>query len=221
METKSTPEPLDEKHVRTLLWAVRGRTICPSHTLFPFLKNEIMARQPQWKEKLDTIQRFKIILFRKATLLLRVQVQSSRRFFTVSWKGSCKRPRCQQPRSSPHTQLQRAFRYAIRRQINVWRRQNNLRRICQECGKQSLRLQVDHIYPFIRLTQDFVEKYKQRHPDFQIPQEFAFRGGKIPRTTFKKSHQKFNRAWQSYHRKHARFQWLCRRCNMAKGGKTR
>jgi hypothetical protein len=191
-----------ENKNRQLLQSYAHRTINQKHEAFPFLL-KIMEKQPQWENKINTIQFFKITRSRlNKALLLKVKVDNCNIWLTVSWKKGIPTKR----KESNTNNLQSAFRQAIRQQIKKWRTTHSTNASCQNC-KQTNKLHVDHLFPFIKLTEIF-SKNKE------IPTEFDYHY-KIGRK-FKKQDASFKKKWQSFHKKNATLQWLCQSCNLKK-----
>ena len=115
--------------------------------------------------------------------------------------------------STSTPQLIKAMRYAIRRQIQKFRKTFTLLKSCVQCQKRTS-LQVDHIYPFCFLVRDFLNK---KIPS-EIPTTFQYKR-RTGLVFFNKVDQSFNRSWQIYHRKNATYQWLCKACNISKSNK--
>lgn len=197
-----------EAKIRELLQRYVHRTIDRQHEAFvPML--EIMMTQPQWLDKLGSIQAFRVTRNRlNKALLLQVRVNSRTRYNTVSWrKGSS------QKRKEPDP-LQSAFRQSVHNQIKQWKNVNKSG-VCVECGDTNhlhKKLQVDHKEPqFIQLTQSFLALPINAHPPTEFDFHYKTKGKK-----FKKEDNRFKQRWQNYHQKNAVLQWLCRSCNLKK-----
>jgi hypothetical protein len=108
-----------------------------------------------------------------------------------------------------------AMRYAIRRQIMNWKRQNTINQSCKTCKSTSI-LQCDHIEPFVVLKTRFIKECKLN--EIPIPETFDY-SFKTCQSRFKRKDKSFKTKWQYYHLKHASFQWLCKTCNLKKGKK--
>ena len=105
--------------------------------------------------------------------------------------------------------LTAAMRYAVRRQISNWRYENRVFRRCRQC-QSLLNLHVDHVFPFVNIKNEFLEKCK-----LEVPTDFDYT--RKCQTKFKKINSTFSEQWQRYHRSNAKLQWLCSTCNLKKG----
>ena len=156
-----------EDKIRNLLEKHVHRTINREHDTFIDIL-EIMMAQEKWLNKLDTIKAFKITRSRlNKALLLKVMVNNCSRWLTVSWRnGSTKKRKEENP-------LQSAFRQAIYRQIQLWKKIFGPG-VCNECKDTQhahLKLHVDHKEPtFIQLTKDFMKQFNIK----DIPQDFDY-----------------------------------------------
>lgn len=172
----------------------------------------IMKEQEQWKQKLNTIQSFRVTRSRlNKALILQVKVKKYNRWITVSWRNGIKKKRNINVKNND---LQSAFRHSIKFQIKQWRRENfPLTAVCANCNSTN-NLQVDHKTPsFKQLTEDFLQKSINCD---NIPTSYDYhKGGK----KFKKRDRLFNGRWKIYHKKKATYQWLCKSCNLSKSNK--
>jgi len=109
-----------------------------------------------------------------------------------------------------------AMRYAIRRQIQLWKKNNLLLRRCRQC-QSVLCLHVDHIIPFVNIQHDFLKLWMDTTAQ-SLPSKFRY-NRRTCQPTFTRADVGFTRKWQSYHKTHAKLQWLCRKCNLKKGRK--
>lgn len=103
-----------------------------------------------------------------------------------------------------------AMRYAVRRQIATWKRQNSINRFCKQC-KSTSSLQCDHVDPFVAIKNNFIRECTEN-----IPSSFDY-SFKTSQSRFKRKDKFFKLRWQRYHLKHASYQWLCKTCNLKKG----
>jgi len=109
--------------------------------------------------------------------------------------------------------LTAALRYAVRRQIALWKRLHALGRRCVSCSLVARRLQADHVEPFSHLQRTFLAQCGLAWPT-------AFRFSRSTcQPIFLSQDATFKRRWQDYHRRQARLQWLCGPCNLTKGAK--
>jgi len=122
------------------------------------------------------------------------------------------------PSPTPTTvTLTGAMRYAIRRQIQLWKVDNRLLRRCRQC-QSVLCLHVDHITPFVNIQHEFLKLWMDT-TDQSPPSKFRY-NHRTCQPMFTRSDTGFTRKWQSYHKTHAKLQWLCRKCNLKKGCKN-
>lgn len=110
-----------------------------------------------------------------------------------------------------------AMRYAIRRQIQLWKKNNLLLRRCRQC-QSVLYLHVDHIIPFVNIQHDFLKLWMDTTAQ-SLPSKFRY-NRRTCQPTFTQTDIGFTRKWQSYHKTHAKLQWLCKKCNLKKGRKV-
>lgn len=202
-ETEPKSTEAQEAEVRALITKYVHRTVGRDKPEFDELL-QLMSKQPQWTQKLDTIQQFRITRSR-SNKALKLQVKLAKGpWLTVSWRKSVNKPR-----KEPNP-LQSAFRNSIRRQISIWRNAHVGRKECAQCQSTHM-LQVDHKDPlFIDITQRFLEKYKQE----EVPTSFDYCGTRGKK--FKPCDKKFAAQWRKHHQSLATYQWLCRKCNTSK-----
>mgnify|MGYP003705809021 CR=1 FL=1 len=192
-----------EEIIRNLLQKHVHRIINRDHEAFiDFL--EILMEQEQWLDKLENVYAFRITRSRTKALLLQVKVYNCNKWLTISWRNGTATKRKEQ------CPLQSAFRQAIRRQIQLWKR-NTTNTQCSICDSTK-NIQVDHKEPsFIQLTTQFVEIPINTQ---NIPTTFLYhKYGK----KFTKEDIAFKRRWQKYHTQNATYQFLCKSCNVKKG----
>jgi hypothetical protein len=203
MATQADSIASQEEKIRTLLQQHVHRMVTREHEDFPQFLG-IMAQQKQWATKVGMIRSFKITRssLNKA-LLLQVNMDNSRRWYTVSWRKGVARKR------KPRDPLQSALRQAVHQDIQLWKKFHAYAAKCVQCESQT-RLEADHDDPsFQELTQNFLANR------MGIPKKFGY----DRKTCGKKFLPKdilFRALWQEYHRKNARLQWLCKKCNLAK-----
>ena len=138
-------------------------------------------------------------------------------------------------KSSEKNKLTQAMRYAIRKQIQIWRntigKNHELGRKCVLCECDNYeKLEVDH-FPktFSQIKKEFcdnneidekmVEKTKdEKTKDEKTKDKKTKKKIKIiwspSKTTYQfQKGEKTNMKWQQYHRIHASYRWLCGTCN--------
>ena len=121
-----------------------------------------------------------------------------------------------QAQQNAHKSLTGAMRFAVRRQISGFRKDNTFHKQCAQCGNL-LHLHVDHKEtPFVTLQANFFEQCRLKN--IPVPTVFAYHRSTC-QAKFHKRDVGFNRRWQNYHKKHAKLQWLCQKCNLTKGCK--
>jgi hypothetical protein len=106
-----------------------------------------------------------------------------------------------------HSRRQQAFRNTIRKQLSSFRKSHPM--VCNYCGLQGVYMDIDHIVPFAKLVEDFLQEYNYKSP--------RVRG--IQTNNYYEYHivnKKIERQWFQYHLKHAELQWLCTKCHKAK-----
>ena len=191
--------------IRSLLKLYQGQILHPQDPGFEEIKT-ILNEQPTWKRHQQSIKKLKITVNGLNKLLyLFVQVIPGK-WWRASWST---RP---ETRSRPEYQLNSAFRYAVRKQILEWKEKNQTEKKCQNCAAQT-DLQADHAYPaFSSICTAFLKDQKDAAP-FQF--EYHQFGRK-----FKAIHRNFSDHWKAYHAAHSQLQWLCKKCNIAKGTKS-
>lgn len=101
--------------------------------------------------------------------------------------------------------LSYALRLSIAEQIKNYRLSVKNHHYCFYCNSSD-ELEVDHIYPFSHLIDDFL-----KITQYIIPTEFinAYHGKYI----FKDEDKPFEADFINYHLKNAKYQFLCKKCN--------
>lgn len=190
---------LNESKVRTWLINNSNKTYNCKHSQYNILLN-LLKNHPRyhyWKKQ-DPIQ-FKITYNNK---IVKLFVKFDKRFEIKSWIS------CTRQNNNKHTTdkkyLTSAMRYSVRRQISIYRKNNNPK-ICSICNSKQ-NIQVDH-YPikFCKIRDEFLLKYNP-------PQLFDYHP-KYGYSMFKKVDLKYKQSWQRYHKKHATYRFLCSTCN--------
>lgn len=167
---------------------------------------EILTQHPNyemWTNK--NVEAFKITRSKK-NKALQTHIKIGKKWRIVSWVTCANGKVYRQP--NKNNQISQAMRYAIRIQINNWRKKvgNAYNPKCELC-ESSYNLEVDH-YPltFASLRDNFIEENIKCN---EI--EYVWNN---KHTTFKfKKNEPMKTKWQRYHLKHATFRWLCGDCN--------
>ncbi len=127
----------------------------------------------------------------------------------VSWVACAKGKLAKrQKETSVDNQLTSAMRYAIRRQISIFRNRFGIKK-CVLCGSTE-RIEVDHIRKFHVLRDEFKES--QMLKGNPAPTKFKFHP-KRGVSMFLNVDEKWKQAWQRYHNKNATYRFLCSDCN--------
>lgn len=113
-------------------------------------------------------------------------------------------------RSDNHS-LDNALRNAINNQIQEERRKKTKPFICNICNDNLSQFQIDHIYPFLKIKQEFL----QSKPKLEIP--YVFDEGIDLSCVFRKEDINFQDEWEKFHKLKATYQILCGPCNSRKG----
>jgi hypothetical protein len=118
-------------------------------------------------------------------------------------------------------ELRYAFRESIRPQIQAFKQRDNERDVpeqllpCPECEcmyEDHNPFHVDHIEPFSRLVDSFMEAHQ-----FFPPKSYVKTITR--RWAFKQADKHIEDAFIEYHAKHAEYQFLCSMCNIKKGAR--
>ena len=113
---------------------------------------------------------------------------------------------------NPHQDLRAAMRYSIADQVLKWKTQQKSPHCCQFCSKEITLIQADHIYPFSRLVNDFLNLTQYTVPTAFLKNEYNM-------IVFRQEDEAFEKAWKIYHNDNASFQILCIQCNTQKSDK--
>ena len=124
---------------------------------------------------------------------------------SFSWRDCC---RLEKMKINPKDRLKGAFRTAISGDVLEFLNSNQ-NKICSNCGSLD-KIQIDHIYPFSKILNGFICS----KDGYEFPNEF----NKTPINTycFKDEDKELEKEFIKYHRKYARYQYLCRSCNVKK-----
>lgn len=196
---------VDEANIKDWLETHVHQTFYPGHHQFDLLL-AIVQRHPNYNNwKYQEITGFRItrsVQKKSIQVEIRVVCKTKQKWRLVSWK-SCISGR--QKVYNDLSKLNSAMRYAIRRQITMYRKNHPLKK-CAMCDAQT-KIEVDHDAnhkSFKVIRDEFIEKYPEVPTDF-IYAKYNFR--------FKKQDQDFKKKWQMYHNKHAQYRYLCENCN--------
>lgn len=125
----------------------------------------------------------------------------------ISWATACKmRP------MTNNEKLNHALRYTIEPQILEYRRSLGTNPSCSGCHRITV-IQIDHIYPFHRIRDDFFESTS-------LPKPTSFDTDPITRQEiFKEEDKELKKAWEAFHKAFlTNLQPLCPPCNLKKSG---
>jgi hypothetical protein len=181
--------------------------------------SDLISRHPsrsEWKNLIPTS--FKISRSTaNGSLVLYVKFEGLNNYRIVSWvacsKGRLAKSQCS---DNDDNKLNGAMRYAIRQQINAYRKSNPVQ-ICLLCQTES-KIEVDH-YPihFVDIKDNFIKMKMERGEippaDFKWhPKKgnFMFKDGNKSNDYYDK---KWKQSWQRYHKVHATYRYLCSTCN--------
>lgn len=168
----------------------------------------ILLHHPTWKERLVSIQAARV---RRKDNALFLQIKTKSKWFSVSWRACLIRKRAIRKDARPPEikKLHEAMRTCIRSQMSAWRRHHpNVCVLCKATGK----LDVDHSEPSFKSIRD---AFLEQKPQEEWPTQFGF--GKRCATAFLPQDANFKQAFQRFHAHQAKFQFLCRACNLRKG----
>jgi len=182
-----------------------------------------LGQLPRWTNK--PVERFWVTRDRRnKALTVKLKPVGGRRWITVSWRKCAIAhhkaiyPRTtgavsnvQMPIDTTQRDLDSAMRYAVRRQVSLWKYKHRVGASCVSCNIAS-RLEADHVVPFKKLKDDYLGRCRT------VPIVFLWTRG--CQRKFAKCDTRFCRSWQRSHAKNAIFQWLCRHCNASKGCKV-
>lgn len=145
--------------------------------------------------KFNIPQQMKIM--KKKYIQLHILFEGTKKYRIVSWVQCCKKVTKKDPLTS-------AMRYAIKRQITIYKN-NNINRICNICSDKE-HIEVDH-YPmkFVQIKNAFLLTIAS-------PTQFIYHP-KRGHAMFANPDAMFKKKWQQYHHKHATYRYLCSTCN--------
>lgn len=197
---------ITEDGVRSWLEMHAHRTFYPNNDEFKIML-ALLQRHPNYNNwKYQEITAFRITRsVQKKAIQVEIQVQlvKVKKWRLVSWKacipGYSKKP------DDNMTKLNSAMRYAIRKQISIFRQNNPIKK-CAICNSYT-NIEVDHDTnhkSFKVIRDEFIEK----HPD--IPTNFRYAQYNY---RFQKPDEAYKRKWQAYHNRNAVYRYLCAHCN--------
>ena len=180
------------------------------------LLNNLLNNHPNKEEwKYQTPLSFKISRSPgNGAVVMYVRFEGTKKYRIVSWV-SCAKGKTNYTKDGDN-QLVSSMRYAVRQQIQNYRKSNSVQ-ICCLC-KSLDRIEVDH-YPthFSEIKQNFVEmkQTKNELPPTEFkwhPKRgnFMFKNGTKANNYYDK---RWKQSWQRYHKTHASYRYLCSSCN--------
>lgn len=192
------------------VWKTIGVKDTDFNILYKFLKRH--PNYDNWIHKEPT--HFKIGRNTQKSLTMEVKFKNCKRYRIVSWV-CCARQKIPNHQKSDSYKLNQAMRYAVKIQMNGFRKNKKL--ICCLCNKNK-RIEVDH-YPnkFSQIRDDFLEM-KNKKGNIQ-PNTFKYHPKKGMYMFLKGNKEnnyydnKWKTSWQRYHKKHATYRLLCSSCN--------
>ena len=186
-----------KKHVKPVIDSLGECEITQEHPRFQFLI-DLIKNHPEYDEKLNG---FPIIKFSRKRAIYNSLVMffhTDEKEEDFSWDVCCFNYK------SNKDDLNSALRNAIIPFTTQYR--NNLtEEKCVTCNS-SENIQIDHIYPFSKIRDEFLQGRED------IPSKFD---GNICRE-FKTEDTAFKDSWLEYHNKIAIYQPLCKKCNIKK-----
>lgn len=210
-----------EESVRAWLSARNGRTFTESRNKEEFdWLFELLKRHPSYNDWVKKIATGFKITRSKGNKAIQLNVsfsqgEKTKKYRIVSWVACANQKlKKRQLPGSTDDQLTSAMRYAIRRQIAIYKNEHPLQQ-CEICISEkrnhSGRVEVDH-FPkrFVMLRDDFIQQQNEKgRPN---PTHFDWHP-KHGISMFDKNSSQWKKAWQDYHRKHASYRYLCPTCN--------
>lgn len=119
---------------------------------------------------------------------------------------------CSKRGRTVESNIKRCMRTAIKGDIIEFSNLN--RRICNYCKTTEGKFEIDHIYPFQKLADEFLLSI----PKKEYPVKFT----ECDEDYFNIFHDddfEFKNRWIEFHKKHSKLQVLCKRCNLKKSNK--
>lgn len=195
-------------HTKNLLYNHGYGVIKRGDLEFDFLQ-ELIKLHPDYETKIGIgLKFFKLSQNRQNIKAIHMDIERLDHTYTaISWDFR------KYIHKNPNTLLSRAMRNSVKNQ--TIRFKNNTLRKCKICNYESDILDffhTDHIKPFSKLKIDFLKINKIKKP-------IDFSKDRYNLDCFKKEDYKFKKAWIKYHDTHAKYQILCKSCNIKKSNK--
>jgi hypothetical protein len=186
-----------KQHVKPVIDSLGECEILPSHPRFQFLL-DLFHNHPEHEEKTNgkPIIKFsrKVAIYNSLVMFFHTEDKEE----DFSWDVCCFNFK------SKKDDLNNALRNAIQPYADEYRK-SLVEPECVFCTSKGP-LQIDHIYPFSKIRDDFL------HEREDIPTHF---NGNICRV-FKEEDTTFKEDWIKYHNSRASYQPLCKPCNLKK-----
>lgn len=191
------------------------RTFTAKHEEFSILC-EFLRRHPNydtWKFKKP--EKFQITRNTQKSLIMNVKFKGLKRSRIVSWV-SCATMKVKSSQKSETAKLTQAMRYAIRSQLKAFKKTKALP-YCELCHSYKS-IETDH-YPihFSELRDNFIAMKTKKGDN--PPEKFVYhpKKGRFMFGNGNKSDKYYAKrwkiSWQTYHRNHATYRFLCSTCN--------
>lgn len=197
-DLKFKSKQLAYNYVKKKIYDIGECDIFPDDTdNFNFLKNLVSFKC----KDIDNITRFKIFKtnISKNTLHLKLYIDTDE--LIISWSD------CARQHNKKKDPLSDIMRFVIIQDCIKFKHDNA--NVCNIC-KSKEDIHTDHVIPFYKLKTDFIKNTKHKIPD-------DFDNIKLWLYTFKIEDKAFMNDWIDYHKKNAKFQLLCGKCNLQKG----
>jgi hypothetical protein len=104
-------------------------------------------------------------------------------------------------------ELYRALRYSINEQLYAYK-QENPTDTCRMCHKTAPKVHIDHIIHFECLVENFLRTVPAAPASFNDATDGS------NRRCFRPEDEAWERAWQTYHERHATLRAVCQQCNL-------
>jgi len=185
--------------------ALRFKTINKSHEFFNWFSDLINFHPAKDKLIGDGIKEFQFkqcpyVYSNTATFI--IQTNGTEEIVSID---SCMKTTTQTPKS----QLSELMRSVIKPYTMQYKSECDLK-YCKYC-ESTFNLEVDHVYAFYKIRDDFLQQTK-----LQVPNIFMKQSNFVK--IFCESDENFKNEWITYHNLHAKYQLLCKTCNLKKSG---